>query len=233
MRPGSARVLACPHCQAWQRCQALDFSYRQQVEVWSDLRVVHAFWHTPAEVVACGACGSLFRKADAERVGRLPSSVDELDFRMKDGWRLLPRFGKARELALLERYLAVPTILPLDLAAVEAALRLSHAGHPEDEIDLRLQLWRLHNDTRRRHQGASWRRLEGDFHDNLGRLLSLLATGDEFLDLLAAEIYRELGQFPAALQRLARVQTLYGHEKVALMNWSLAARRELLIYARG
>lgn len=233
MRPGSARVLACPHCQTWQRCQALDFSHRQQVEVWSDLRVVHGFWHTPAEVVACGSCGSLFRKGDAEPVGLLPSSVDELDFRMKDGWRFLPRFGKARELALLERYLAAPTIVPLDLQAVEAALKLSHAGHPEDEIDLRLQLWRLHNDTRRRHQGASWRRLEAAFHHNLDRLLSLLATGNEYHNLLAAEIYRELGQFAAALQRLARVQSQFGHEKVALMNWALAERSELLIHPRG
>ncbi|GAB3258567.1 hypothetical protein [Chitinimonas naiadis] len=233
MRPGSARVLACPYCLHWQRCQALDTSHRRHVEVWSDLRVRHGFWHTPAEVVGCGQCGQLFRKSEAERVGVQPSSVEELDFRMKDGWRLLPRFGKARELALLERYLLAPVVATLDEDAVQAALQAGNAGHPDDEIDLRQRLWRLHNDTRRRHQGASWRRAEPQFHQNLSRHLSLLATGNELYDLLAAEIYRELGQFHAAMQRLARVQINIGHEKVALMNWILEGRTELLVYSHS
>ncbi|WP_269532596.1 hypothetical protein [Chitinimonas sp. BJYL2] len=226
MRPGAANVLVCPHCRQWLRCQAIDLHNRFDAEVWSDLRVVDTFWHTPADMVACTNCHQPFLRSQAERAGVLPSSIDELDFRIEDdGWHLLPRFGKSRELALLERYLSAPVLTLLSLEAVEAALPAARA---DAEIDLRLQCLRHHNDVRRHGHGEPWERLAPRFHANTERLLAILSPHDEFHQLMAAEILREYGEFHAAMQRLSCVQHVHGHEKAALMGWIIERRTELM-----
>lgn len=230
MRPGSTKVVACTHCRAWLRCQALDLAVRQSAEVWSDLRVRHAFWSTPVDIVACPVCRELFRRRDAVEVGVLPSSIEALDFKVNDGWRLLPRFGKARELAQLERFMAAPLAEELPADLVETALASMAEGAPDDEMDLRLQQWRHHNDLRRAEPGREWLRIEPLFLINAQRLLSLLVIGGELQQLLAAEINRELGQFHTAMQCLSRVQKGYGHQKVALMSWIVEGRTELQVY---
>lgn len=227
MRPSSARIVACPHCDAWLRCQVIEFDQRQGADVWSDMRVEHDFWLTPCEIVACPACNAPFRRSGAFTVGELPSSFDELDFRMAgEGWRFLPRFGKAKELAQLERYLAAPTIECLSPAQIAATLADKSRLTPADEIDLRTQQWRNHNDLRRNEVTPAWQSVVSEFERNILRLITLMPRHDALSNLLLAEIHRELGDFHIAMQQLSLVQGQFGHEKAAMMGWIVEGSTE-------
>jgi hypothetical protein len=227
MRPAACRILACPHCQTWLRCQSIELNQRLGVTVWSDLRVDHSFWQCPAQLAQCRGCGKAFRKNQAKIVGTLPSSHESLAAsRACSGWSLI-RWGTS-EKQLIAKFEAAPVAAPLSEADAEAAL--AYAAGDEDETDLRLQLWRHHNDRRRGMADAGFREVESRWRDNQDRLLGLLRDDDELHQLLAAEIHRQRAEFHQAMGNLSRVRQQYGREKAALMGWIVEGRSELQVF---
>jgi hypothetical protein len=227
MRPGACRILACPHCNTWLRSQCLELEQRLGVTVWSDLRVDHGFWQSPVHLVQCHSCGQMFRKAEAEQVGMLPSSHETAGVdRTSNGWQPWP-WRRNQETALMARFEAAPLTVSLSESATEAAL--AEAGR-DDEADLRLQLWRHHNDRLRGRVGGAFAEIEQEWRDNQDRLLDVLDDDNELHQLLAAEIHRQRTDFPRAMGRLSRVRQRFGREKAALMGWIVEGRSDLQVF---
>jgi len=225
MRPGAARVLACPKCGRWLRCQALDLTRRLGTTVWSDLRVEDGFWQTPSRLAACPHCAIVLCKETAEYIGVLPSSAEELSCSSPHsaGWRRLFAWRDTND--LIEQFRSAPPVAPLTAEAVELAL----AGSSErDEVELRLQLWRLHNDVRR--NTGNGHAVPDAYRGNVLRLLTLIRPVDEYHCLLAAELHRQLGHFHAAMAQLSYIRESFGREKAAMLEWVIENNSDLHIY---
>lgn len=224
MRPGAAQILACPYCKTWLRSQAIELAQRAGITVWSDLRVDHAFWQSPARLARCAGCGHAFDRFQAEQVGVLPSSIEALE--RGSGWRPW-RWSLRNEARLMAQFEAAPLAEPLSELGIELALADAGAG---DAIDLRIQLWRHHNDRRRGRDTQAFAAVEAQWRDNQHALLDLLDSQDELHSLLMAEIHRQRGDFHRAMCCLSGVRKRFGREKAAMMGWVVEGRSELMIY---
>lgn len=177
MTPGPSTLVQCPGCPTIFVREVPAPSGSDPENLWSDGYAEYADgWEVgPGPLFSCPRCNRWYRLDDVRRLVAIPAQL---------------------------RPLTIPTIpdeTALTVEQFEAALR--QEWEPLHERMLRLRLLWLQNHPRRR-EGADqgvWRELM----DNLECLCELVDPEDE--PILAAEVRRELGEFPAALEILDRI----------------------------
>lgn len=190
--PGPDLVIACPNCGALARVPTLASGNTFVGKAWTDGKATYPMLPDPLVVSRCPSCARIFFLDDAPAVGEL----DEFDLFSDD-----PQPASAADLLRKQ----APRLEPLGRTDWLAALAQDVATTRIRVLYLRLQAWWASNDPFR-DAPLEWvaiERREAPDHANALALLELLEPEDTSERLLKAELLRELGCFPEALE-LAR-----------------------------
>jgi hypothetical protein len=183
MRPGPAKIVACPQCKALAKYGTLISGNTFGAEVWTDGLQIAPMLPCPPEVAKCNECSHLFWLKNANSVG-------ELSWAEKD--RAPTEWCKAE-------YLKEPME-----ADYYTALAGGLAQTAEQERTARVLAWWKSNEPLREQNCTEHSWSDPDARQaNLESLLPLLNDHDESDRIMKAEVLRELGRFDEAMATLA------------------------------
>jgi hypothetical protein len=214
-------ILSCPHCQALYK-RSSDFD-ENGLDHWSDgkycLDISVDDYLDP--VMRCAGCKQLFVTAAAQTKNQWGYSIPkDIKFCPAQPLALEESFAVLKEENLLTtigtyssfHWYTDTDIDPTDKAAIRQA----------GEISMRLAIWTKLNDLRR-YEKYSFTKDENQLYiENAQLLLRIIPNAaDSEVQLIKAELHRNLGQFIKSLLTLRRIKsssTKYARKRMVRLN---------------
>lgn len=182
MLPGPDYIYACPGCGHKIICRSIMSGNTFGGHFWSDGRGIFPMLPDIPEMVECPKCKTIFWFKDFDD----PDTED---------------FGYSDDIGDNSSVARTPS-----QKTYEKALKNRLYKTDEDEIYLRQRLWWAYNDKVRYSEGKNISSLNiSRYRKNLLGLLSLLDITNDQHQIMAAEINRNLGWFPEAIEILSNI----------------------------
>jgi hypothetical protein len=187
---GPDQIVACPFCAGLAKYMTLISGNTFGSQVWTDGKQIAPMLPAPPAVVKCRHRMEYYWLRDAKEVGTGKGWGDEEE-------TVDPRWDDAE-------YVEEPTE-----DGYYAAIERNLARGREQERSLRILAWWRRNDAFRRGLSAPVGAIataSTKYQDNLKALADLLDTADENDLAMKAEVFRELGEFEAAMGVLNQIE---------------------------
>jgi len=182
MLPGPDYIYACPGCGHKIICSSIMSGNTFGGHLWSDGRGIFPMLPDIPEMVECPKCKTIFWFKELNN----PEIVD---------------FGYSDDKREDRSEARIPT-----QRTCERALKSKLYKTDKDEMYLRQRLWWAYNDKVRFSEGKKISPLNiSRYRNNLMGLLSLLDMASDEHQIMAAEINRNLGWFPEAIEILGNI----------------------------
>ena len=178
MIPGPTLIIACPYCKGLFKCPSLEQETVWEGEYWSDGKKTLSGNCVLQDITYCIYCGHYYWLKESTLVGKIL-------------WR---------KESLIQEWLEAPVIPELCYEHYFDVLKKDLAVNEEEEISIRLQIWRLFNDLFRERRVISFSKTEEMKH--IGNMVSLemMLTENEIQSrILKAEVNRHLGNFTKSI----------------------------------
>lgn len=175
MLPGPIQIYQCPQCQNFIKQYSLMSGNTFGAKLYSDGKHVAPMLPEYPDLTKCESCNHIFWLSKQKQIGEF-----EYGDTVKNEW----------EFADDAEFLSIPDYYQ--------ALETGVAKNKEEEIDIRMRLWWSYNDRIRNSENIfNDENDELRWHDNVNKLLTILDLNDDNDKIVAAELYRNLGNFDA------------------------------------
>lgn len=185
--PGSDYIYECPQCSTLLKRASINSGNTFGAQFYSDGKMEAPMLPEFPSLTKCYNCDTILFIPELKSIG----TCDPWDENCPEEWQKVP-YVTFLEVDDLFRFLDLPMI----------------TDDPQKELYVRTNIWRTFNDRVRAQKELFQHEQDAQkWEDNCHSLLKLFDANNQNHQLIAAEVYRNLGQFDEALKILKKIKT--------------------------